>query len=221
MWVLLWPGGKVLIRPAQIDQDGYLGMKFPWYRGVRGKLTIEGKRLDAPAPSLRASISDGYGPDGFQPSGIAFATEGCWQVTGRVGDASLTFVTMVVKLPFEPLWGNWFPEGLTMQDSDVSDLPNSFSYIWSSATGGELIVQTSRGARGNLSGYPSGVQQQITIDGQPGVCVQGARDAQHQWQQNVDAGTLEWSAQGFSYRISQKGLGLHCKDLLRMASSSS
>ena len=73
-------------------------MKFPWVRGVRGKLTIQGKRLDAPAPPLRAHIPDGYGDTGFQATGIIFPSEGCWEVTGKVGDSSLTFVTRVVRV---------------------------------------------------------------------------------------------------------------------------
>ena len=51
------------------------------------------------APPLRAEIPDGYSATGFQPSGVIFPTEGCWQVTGKVADASVTFVTRVVKLP--------------------------------------------------------------------------------------------------------------------------
>jgi len=74
-------------------------MKIAWYRanGLHGRLMIKGKRLDAPAPPVRAHFSD-YGDTGFQPSEIIFPTEGCWQVTGTVGDVSVTFVTRVVKL---------------------------------------------------------------------------------------------------------------------------
>lgn len=217
LWVVLWPGGKILIRPQQIDQDGYLVMKIPWYRGVAGKLIIEGRRLDAPAPPLLAVIPEGYRAAGFQPSGIGFAIEGCWEVTGRVGDASLTFVTMVSKLPFEPLWGKWFPEGLTWKDLDVSALPKSFSYIWASSTGGKLIIQTTQGAQETPTPYPKTARHQVTVNGQPGVCVQGGWDAQQQWRSETDAGALEWSADGLSYRISYTGLQLSCDDLLRMA----
>lgn len=79
-------------------------MKFPWWRApdVEGALTIEGRRLDADAPPdappLRAQIPDGYGQR-FQASGIIFPTEGCWEVTARSGDAELTFITKVVKVP--------------------------------------------------------------------------------------------------------------------------
>jgi hypothetical protein len=92
----LWPDGTVLIQPDAPD----LSMKFGWYRGagLRGKLTIQGKRLDGPAPLLGAHIPEGYGDMEFQSSGVIFPTEGCWEVTGKVGTSVLTFVTRVVKV---------------------------------------------------------------------------------------------------------------------------
>jgi hypothetical protein len=72
-------------------------MKWPWWRGVTGRLKIEGRRLDGKARPIRADIPSAYGVSGFQPSSIYFSTEGCWEVTGKVGKASLTFVTLVVK----------------------------------------------------------------------------------------------------------------------------
>lgn len=99
----LWPDGTIVFRPGgagYVYPDGSVGMKIAWYRGkgLHGKLTIEGKRVDAAAPPLRAKINE-YGDTGFQPSEVIFPTEGCWQVTGKVADASVTFVTRVVKLP--------------------------------------------------------------------------------------------------------------------------
>jgi hypothetical protein len=56
-------------------------------------------------PPLRAEINGGM-PETlfaevaggrFWSSGIYFPTEGCWQVTGRVGGTSLTFVVLVAK----------------------------------------------------------------------------------------------------------------------------
>lgn len=73
------------------------GMKFPWWRGVRGRLTIGGRRLDGPAPAVRARIPDGYGLIDFQATKIFFPTPGCWRATGTVGDEKLSFVTLVVK----------------------------------------------------------------------------------------------------------------------------
>lgn len=95
--VARWPEGKVIISPSQVREDGWLYMKFPWVRGVSGELTITGRRLDAPAQPVQSRIPDGYGVRGFQSTGIFFPSEGCWEITGKVGDASLTFVTLVVR----------------------------------------------------------------------------------------------------------------------------
>jgi hypothetical protein len=99
----LWPDGTIVFKPGGagfVYPDGSVGMKIAWYRGrgLRGKMIIEGKRLDAAAPPVRAKLHD-YGDTGFQPSEVIFPTEGCWQVTGKVGDVSVAFVTRVVKLP--------------------------------------------------------------------------------------------------------------------------
>jgi hypothetical protein len=103
----LWVGGLgdhgvIEAGPEDVERDGSVGMKFGWWREVEGSLRIGGRRLDAPAPPLRADVPDGYGDRGFQASGVYFPTEGCWEVTGTVGAASLTFVTLVVKRGGEP-----------------------------------------------------------------------------------------------------------------------
>ena len=97
LWVgALWPRGVVIVTPDHVDPDGRLGMKFGWYRLTSGFLTITGRRLDASAPPASGQAS-GYGLTGFNASGVIFPTEGCWQVTGRVGRVALTFVTFVIK----------------------------------------------------------------------------------------------------------------------------
>lgn len=101
----LWPGGRVEFKPGGpgcVEPDGYLGMKWPWWRGVPGALKIEGRRLDGSAGPLRAHIPNGYGNAGFQSTGLLFAGPGCWEVTGRIGDATLSFVTLVVKIEDGP-----------------------------------------------------------------------------------------------------------------------
>jgi hypothetical protein len=99
LWVGgLWPRGIVAFTPDLLDPDGRLGMKFGWYRLASGFLTITGHRLDASAPPLSGQTFPGsYGLTGFNASGVIFPTEGCWQVTGRVGRTTLTFVTFVIK----------------------------------------------------------------------------------------------------------------------------
>ena len=97
LWVELYPRG--IIRPAYYGRarpNGAIAIKFPWTRGVPGHLKITGRRLDADAPALRSSIPGGYGRIGFQSTGVIFPTTGCWEMTGRVGSASLTVVTKVI-----------------------------------------------------------------------------------------------------------------------------
>jgi hypothetical protein len=92
LWAVLPLDGKLLATP---EKEGSLRWKFPWWRAVRGPLTVRGRRLDGPAGPLRAHIPAGYGETGFQASGIFFPSEGCWEITGRAGDAELTFVLEV------------------------------------------------------------------------------------------------------------------------------
>ena len=97
LWVGgLWPQGRVIITPDNVGPNGRLRMKFGWYRLTSGYLTITGQRLDAPAP-WASGRTFGYGLTGFNASTVIFPTEGCWQVTGRAGQATLTFVIFVIK----------------------------------------------------------------------------------------------------------------------------
>ena len=103
----LWPEGTVVFKPGGsgfITRNGALGMKFAWQRGIAGQLSIKGHRLDGNAPPLRSEVIQAYGDSGFQATFIIFPGPGCWEVTGRVGDASVTFVTKVVKIGEGPAW---------------------------------------------------------------------------------------------------------------------
>jgi hypothetical protein len=59
-------------------------MKVGWWRGASGRLSIDGRRLDAAAPPLQAAVLEGYGDRGFQSSSLIFPTEGCWEITARL-----------------------------------------------------------------------------------------------------------------------------------------
>jgi hypothetical protein len=111
----LWPNGRVVFEPGgpgSVEPDGSLSMKWPWWWDVGRQLTIKGRRLDGAAPPLRAEAPGGRRLDvppstdsstalevtRFQATALIFPSEGCWEVTGNVGDASLTFVVLVVKV---------------------------------------------------------------------------------------------------------------------------
>jgi hypothetical protein len=97
LWVGgLGDGGVILADPRLIEPDGSIGWKLGWWRIEPGEVVISGRRLDATAPALRGEAAQGYGESGFQPSGVFFPTEGCWEVTGELGEASLGFVTFVL-----------------------------------------------------------------------------------------------------------------------------
>jgi hypothetical protein len=99
----LWPGGKVVFRPGKAGQvlpDGSLQMKFLWAKPL-GPMSVEGKRLDAEAAPLRVRLDPSRDADRFQPSYLIFPTPGCWEITARVGNSHLTFVTEVAK-PTQP-----------------------------------------------------------------------------------------------------------------------
>jgi hypothetical protein len=113
LWVLLEPGSVITIdAPAQRDSTGefkgYSRVKFGWWRGIPGRFTIEGRRLDASVPTMRSVVHpDQYGAFGFVPSYLYFPSEGYWEITGRIykddstflseENQSLTFVVHVVR----------------------------------------------------------------------------------------------------------------------------
>ena len=100
--VALWPKGRLVAgrlpdggRYATVGRDGSIEAKLGWWRTAKGSLSIEGERLDAVSPPLRAYVPEGYGTSGFQPTGIVFPRPGCWEVIGSVGGAKLRFVVLV------------------------------------------------------------------------------------------------------------------------------
>jgi len=100
LYTILWPDGVIVFEPGgsgEIRPDGSLAMKFPFWRGdgVSGKLTIEGRSLHRPGLTSSGEIPDGYGLTGVQAAALVFPEPGCWEVTARVGNDSLTFITRV------------------------------------------------------------------------------------------------------------------------------
>jgi hypothetical protein len=97
----LWAG----LSPATAGRwfAGEAGNKVLWVREIAGRVTVEGRRLDAEAPPLTAWVPDGYGNLGYQASGVTFPTEGCWEVVGKVAERELRFVVAVLPEEMDPL----------------------------------------------------------------------------------------------------------------------
>jgi hypothetical protein len=106
LWTTLLPGGTLEVPPSRVEPDGSIGWKFGWTPtgiAVRPGLTVSGRRLDAASPPLRVlGVKWGYS---YTPAGrgrggwasaVSFPSEGCWRITGRVRDISLSFVVRVV-----------------------------------------------------------------------------------------------------------------------------
>jgi hypothetical protein len=100
----LWPNGTVVFKPGGggfQTEDGALGMKFGWTRGIRGKLNVRGRRIDGDAPPLRFETGTPNSESAFLASYLIFPAPGCWEVTAQVGDredSKITFVTLVEKI---------------------------------------------------------------------------------------------------------------------------
>jgi hypothetical protein len=104
---LLWTGlprdgVAVLDHPDRVGPDGSIfWTKLIWAaRGIySSELDVQLQRLDAPAPVLHPEVISGHLSGWSGPSWAArmwFSSEGCWRITGRLDDVSLSFVLKVV-----------------------------------------------------------------------------------------------------------------------------
>lgn len=98
----LWVGGLgedgvLVVDGDAVGAGGTIETKLGWWRLSPGDLSIAGRRLDGVAPPLAANVPDGYRTSGFQASGVTFPTEGCWEITGTVGEHTLTTVVYVLR----------------------------------------------------------------------------------------------------------------------------
>lgn len=226
LFTIPWPGGKVIFTPKGPgfkSPDGSLAMKWAWYRTIPGDVVIDGTRLDTPAPPMRTLVlrgsEDGYGETGFQPSALVFPTQGCWEVTASVEEASLSFVTLALQITFDPAAPQWLPpeKQLMFADSLVDGWPNAFGFVFRSPDGGEVIVETLEGVHKGRGRFRAPAETYVEVGEARGVCTRGRWDRYGKWESSADAAILEWEAEGFSYRITSTGVGLQCADLLQIA----
>lgn len=102
---LLWAGlaadGVYAVSPDRVGADGSIGNKLLWVTTPPWRApTVSGERLDASGPPLRVlgmnqgSFSGAANPSFMSP--VTFPAAGCWRLTARVRDVSLTYVVSVV-----------------------------------------------------------------------------------------------------------------------------
>jgi hypothetical protein len=90
-------GGVISRRP---EADGSVSTKLGWLprKGFTGVLTVRGERLDAPDELEVLSVNRGSSSAGRGgwASAVRFPSEGCWRISGRVRDISLSYIVKVV-----------------------------------------------------------------------------------------------------------------------------
>ena len=82
------------------DPDGKLFDKMVWVGTTfRGTLRVAYRRLEVTAPAIRAVTVAGTleGYNGPSWASRMYFDRGCWEITGRVGNASLSFVVAVAR----------------------------------------------------------------------------------------------------------------------------
>jgi hypothetical protein len=81
------------------NPDGTIFEKPGWipHRGTGGwDLTVRGERVDGPGELRVLGVNWG---GGSWRTALTFSTEGCWRITGRMGDIALSYVVKVVGGP--------------------------------------------------------------------------------------------------------------------------
>lgn len=88
---------------ARRESDGTLFQKLFWLpHGMTEQLSVQGERLDVPDAPMQVlgvnwgTASTGPAARGSWATAVLFPSEGCWRITGRVADVSLTYVARVV-----------------------------------------------------------------------------------------------------------------------------
>ncbi|MFC6086056.1 hypothetical protein [Sphaerisporangium aureirubrum] len=76
---------------AERQPDGYYALKVGWWRLAEGQLHITVNRSEVEKGTFIPEVPSGYGPTGFQPTGLTFSSPGCWHIIGTLADTEIDF----------------------------------------------------------------------------------------------------------------------------------
>lgn len=87
--------------------------------------------------------------------------------------------------------------------------------------GGSLEVGkgTKRPLLNIVKRFPVEARKTTTVNGNLAIFIQGGWDDTDHWNASIDAGLLEWTSNGFHYRIQQTGLGLNYQQMIDFGES--
>lgn len=101
LWTALPPEG---VLRGRVAPDGSVSTKWLWFAArVDGDLRVRLERLDAPSAAVDAQTVRGW-VEGFRGSAtwaarMRFPAAGCWRISGRVADVTLSYVVAVTREP--------------------------------------------------------------------------------------------------------------------------
>jgi hypothetical protein len=108
LWTVLRADGTWKGLPHYTPDDPAFRQKRFWWRHGNDarpeseqKLTVTGRRPDAPAPPVNVDHSRNGWPrldQTFKVVGVNFPTLGCWEIKGQYQDAQVTYVVWVRSL---------------------------------------------------------------------------------------------------------------------------
>jgi hypothetical protein len=99
LWTSLRPDGTWSDLPYH--EGAYTQKVFWWSQGYDWKspLTLTGRRIDGPAPPIRASTATNAFAEDIGSSilvGVEIPAAGCWEISGHLKGVTLTFVVQVL-----------------------------------------------------------------------------------------------------------------------------
>lgn len=167
------------------------------------------------SPAIRTTVNETLYPLGVRLGPPSQATSEQFAEIPLV-----SFEEAQQRIPFHIPVPTWLPEGMTLRGAHVQGDWINLSYAGSAnrASSG-MGIEISRGQVSGNYVVPDSAKQSVVANGRTATYVHGAWNQQMQWDGTVDAGSLTWEANGFTYRLGYSALALSREDIIRIAES--